>query len=228
VIFVQGLAPVHRGAEVAASGVLDLGTIVLDRGRTLTGRVRSEDGTPVAGALVRVGRSGPAPWQEARSDVDGRFVVEGLAADREEPATVRVESIGHVRQELACPVREDLPELDIVLARAIRLRAVVLDAEGLRVPRTWVTIRARDEEDAGDADEGIFGPDATVRARLEKLFDVALGIEQPDLDERTTDGAGCAEWLVPAGSYRLESGTRSVRVELEPGCGEARVVLVRD
>jgi protocatechuate 3,4-dioxygenase beta subunit len=75
--------------EIIAGEVHDLGTVVVERGRTITGTVVDDGGAPVRGALVVIGRelrgdglslvrAGEEPLRQAVTGADGRFTLRGL------------------------------------------------------------------------------------------------------------------------------------------------------
>lgn len=81
------IAPGH---EVTRGGVLDLGDLVMRRGRTIVGRVIDLDGRPVTGATVRIVTSDLYPPSdemtdislgnfETRSDLQGRYRFDGVS-----------------------------------------------------------------------------------------------------------------------------------------------------
>jgi hypothetical protein len=85
---------IHRGVEVQAGAITDVGTLTVERGRRLTGRVVDAGGTPVGGArviagemLVSEGGAGGNPAIEdemglrtAISQPDGSFAIQGAPA----------------------------------------------------------------------------------------------------------------------------------------------------
>ena len=83
----NGLLPATRASVMARPGPdRDVGTLRLERGETLGGRVLDHAGTPVAGARVRaaaiglLGFHGLAPCEaEVATGADGAFTVPGLA-----------------------------------------------------------------------------------------------------------------------------------------------------
>jgi protocatechuate 3,4-dioxygenase beta subunit len=95
--------------EVKAGETTDLGTIEVKKGRTIAGRVVDAGGSPVAGALVRAGRTifgdgsssksafgGPPGAQntkETRTDDGGRFAIFGLGP-RDISVVAEHESLG--------------------------------------------------------------------------------------------------------------------------------------
>jgi RNA polymerase sigma factor (sigma-70 family) len=105
--------------------VRDLGTITVERGRSIAGRVLGSDGSPVAGAQVVAGQflsgggtqlyipteSGGA--QETTSDEDGRFVLSGFEPG---PLVVVAERAGQGRSDsVSIPPQSSSAQLDLVL-----------------------------------------------------------------------------------------------------------------
>ncbi len=91
-IAATGFSKRSKSLEVTGTGDVDLGTIELHRGATVTGIVRDEIGNPVRGALVRK-RKGPmmdnpvlamfaGAGEQARTDPDGRFRLAALPPGR--------------------------------------------------------------------------------------------------------------------------------------------------
>jgi protocatechuate 3,4-dioxygenase beta subunit len=134
--------------EVAPdSGELDLGTLQLEAGEELAGRVVDVDGGPVEGA--RVVRPGGGR-EEVTSGADGRFVVDGLDAGR--PVDLWVECRGFTSKEVAgVPVPAERP-LVIELERAAALEGRVVDASGSPVPGASVSVRPAGETFGGSAE----------------------------------------------------------------------------
>jgi protocatechuate 3,4-dioxygenase beta subunit len=111
--------------SVVEGEVRDLGTITVQRGRSITGRVLGPDGAPVAQAQVVAGQflsgggsqlfipteSGEA--QETTSDEDGRFVLSGFPPG---PLVVVAERAGQGRSDsVPIPPQQSSAELDLVL-----------------------------------------------------------------------------------------------------------------
>jgi protocatechuate 3,4-dioxygenase beta subunit len=110
---------------VAEGEARDLGTITVQRGRSLTGRVLAPDGTPVAEAQVVAGQflsgggtqlyipteSGGA--QETTTDQSGQFVLSGFAPG---PLVVVAERAGQGRSDtVSIPPQQASAEVDLVL-----------------------------------------------------------------------------------------------------------------
>ncbi len=83
----EGFAPLAvRGIPVPPEGAVDLGTVLLQPGTELAGRVTGEDGEPVAGAAVRAEAGDPVAARladlgeapGATTGADGGFVIRGL------------------------------------------------------------------------------------------------------------------------------------------------------
>lgn len=131
-----------RGTVVVTPGYLDLSPIVLPSARRLGGRVRDEDGRPVAGARILVrdwlsycsflSGSGqqrrftmPEPCAAVLSDADGRFTVDSAA---DTALYVEVSKAGHLTQERG-PFDSGQP-LDFVLRPPTTVAFEVVDREG--------------------------------------------------------------------------------------------------
>jgi protocatechuate 3,4-dioxygenase beta subunit len=75
----------HRIAgpiKVTGGQDLDLGTIVVSRGRARIGRVRTEAGQPAEGAKVLIGRGQPERYVTVHADAKGEFQVPAMVADQ--------------------------------------------------------------------------------------------------------------------------------------------------
>lgn len=152
----RGYAPmVVPGIELESEredlGAVDLGTVVLTRGRNLVGTVLDPDRRPVAGAEVsarETGRSGLATRSTTVSDDAGRFVLRDLRggarvavlADHPEFLAARVEPVT-VPSDEADGGSGD--EVTIVLERGTSVLGRVTDEAGRPVARAGVAIFAQ-------------------------------------------------------------------------------------
>jgi protocatechuate 3,4-dioxygenase beta subunit len=154
----QGFAPtlVRRVDLPAGDGTADLGTLVLERGLTLEGRVVDAGGNPVGGATVQMTPStglavwdlpldGQTPDWEIATDGDGAFSFAGLAAGG--TVTLRASRPGFAARTLP-GIAVPSPEPVLVrLAPEARISGTVTDESGEPVAGANVLI----SESAGDA-----------------------------------------------------------------------------
>jgi protocatechuate 3,4-dioxygenase beta subunit len=134
-----GWAATHvSGVEVRASEVTDVGTLVLEKGITLRGRVITTGGTtPVPGAAVqasppktlRIPFGGDGSAVLAESGLDGGFVLEGLPAGA---LTVKADHPEYSSTELNVQVDAETEpeEVVLVLSRGGAIEGTVRGAEG--------------------------------------------------------------------------------------------------
>lgn len=126
--------------EHPAGTELELQLVLRGACGAVEGLVRAPGGAPVADALVRVG---PDEWHwrregseegaeptgvEARTDAQGRFLVEGLAIG-EAPLLVRAKGFGPWRGAVQV-VAGAIVHVDVELASGLRVSGVVRDAAG--------------------------------------------------------------------------------------------------
>lgn len=158
-------------------GTIDLGDVVVPRGRTISGRVLAHDGTPVPQArLELLGgnadrgrlRAGGKPiddndygaTEEGQTDDAGRFAFPDLA-----PGTYELETwtsgMSSQRATVRVPDDADPPPLEIRFSPGRRVRVVVVDDAGVPVPSAFVFV------------EGGSGPHNEV-ARLDSQGAVTL------------------------------------------------------
>jgi hypothetical protein len=135
---------------------IDLGDLTLEPGFPLRILVEDEDGAPVPWASLSIDQAGWGYREHGRTGKDGSFTTPALAPDR---VQVDVGARGFLPGEGALALREGGPPLRIVLRRGIRLRVVVLDAEGHRVPGAELAL---EDEDLCDAT----GPSGTIEHLL--------------------------------------------------------------
>jgi len=146
----QGLAPGRAtGLRVTSAGVTDAGSIVLERGMTIRGRVLDAgDDSPVAGATVSVGvpsaidtlLRAPGLNETAVTGSDGRFRVEGIAAG---PHDVSVEHPEFAPAESRVAVEDgvDPPEIIVRLSKGGTITGTVRDATGRSIPEGRVVLK---------------------------------------------------------------------------------------
>jgi protocatechuate 3,4-dioxygenase beta subunit len=206
-----GFAPkTVLGLVVAAAGdapgdATDLGSLILDPGVTLNGRVVDPDGAPVAGALLQARAAQGTMFSRQQSEdpstlseEDGLFAF----ADRREGEEVilSVTREGYVERSLP-GVRVALGEtLEVVLQPAVAVRGRVLSPDGQAVSGARVEV----------VREGLArGPGARFRRRSTGTETDDLGrFELRDVEPGTVRLAAEADaWL------RVEIGA----VELAPG-----------
>jgi hypothetical protein len=145
----QGFVAVEREAVVLHAGeTTDLGTIRLDRGRTLAGRVVDADGLGIAEAEVKASfdTARGNRWIEGRTDAEGRYELAGLGTG---PLTeIVVAAKGYVRVERSgVPVEE--ARVDFTLERAGGVRGRAVRRAGGALPAFRVFVNAEAAEDLG-------------------------------------------------------------------------------
>jgi protocatechuate 3,4-dioxygenase beta subunit len=186
----KGWAAVTKAeVEVTAGKTTDVGTLVLERGLTLRGRVVTADGTtPVAGATVTAapprgmgmglfGADPSAPF--ARSGLDGVFALEGLS-----PGALTVEAThpDYSPTELNVQLEPDVEPEEIVLALSAggAIEGTVRDGSGQPVP--GVSILIMRGMMAGQLDSA--NTDETGRYQFERLaagsYTVVRAPDNPD------------------------------------------------
>ncbi len=122
------------GVEIAVQGqAVDLGTVQLERGVPLLGRVTDADGRGLEGVQVSADASPPSGGAEriprtATSGPDGEFTIEGVSLTGQLDVSAWLEGYRHV---ILAPVVLDPEEpLIIVLEPSMTLRGRVVDARG--------------------------------------------------------------------------------------------------
>lgn len=151
-IRVPGYVRLVRELEPKRGETLDLGSIALDVGRKLHGRLVDRKGNAVAGALVS-----HADYTEATSDATGAFALEHLPAGT---AEIVVDAPGFLPLTAAAGNAAVAAPLTLTLSRGALLRGTVRDAQGAPVLEHWfrveqpATDRASGWKEAASFDSG--------------------------------------------------------------------------
>jgi protocatechuate 3,4-dioxygenase beta subunit len=169
-------APTRAPLDASDAGVpqgpgADAAT-ALHGARSLEGEVLDDQGTRLAGALLRISSlAAPAlPAREVRSDAQGRFRVADLPA---ESLLIEVTREGHEGKEHTLHAADD-GRLTFVLARQGELRVVLRDSPGQAVDATEIVVtgpglwpaQAARSDDRGEAlFKGLPAGEYRVRAR---------------------------------------------------------------
>lgn len=215
-----GLAPVL--SERLPAGAADAGTLRLDAGHRLEGRVVAADGSgPVANAEIEfmnerlppalgqrrdwsaVGRNNMPFEFVARSDADGRFVVEGLPAWRYE-LRVNAEGFGGAGPTVAVP--QEAPAT-VELDRLLPIAGRVEDEGGAVVAGAMVVAH-----DPGGGPAGQTESKADGTFELPWLGEGRFVLEARRPWDRSLD-------VLPARTGPIDAGTRDVRIVVRRGGG---------
>ncbi|HEX9670963.1 MAG TPA: carboxypeptidase-like regulatory domain-containing protein, partial [Thermoanaerobaculia bacterium] len=120
------------GVAIDAAGEVDLGTVVLARAVTLSGRVIDAEGVPITGAEIATHRGEPRfssfepPHGAAvTTAADGAFALPDLGAD--EQWVLAVTRNGYAGRMVRAVTAHGAPPLEIVLHPASRLAGRVID-----------------------------------------------------------------------------------------------------
>ena len=198
---------------LASAAAVDGVEIRVSAGAVLTGTVRSQRGTPVAGAEIQIWAPDPAvAWIAARrgqSDPRGQYRLEGLVPGIQQ---VRAGSDGYGTQEAELNVSGEATTFDFVLPEASVVSALVLEASG--APARGAEVQA---STGGDQEQGLTGADG--RFRFQRLEPGPLILVARRGDEI---GRAGPEPLAPGATLpvtvRLERGARvSGNVRWEDG-----------
>jgi len=202
-------------ARLAPGETFDAGTITLDRGHTVRGRVTGEDGKGLAKAEVGSFSFGPGGFgeTEARTDSEGHYLLGGLG---EAPVSLTVSLEGYGREK-AEQVPPDSEGINFVLRRAGSLTGRVV-AGDKPVPVTSFSVRASPKTTSGAPFDAFFGEDRPFndsrgRFTLRGLAagDYSLEVRAPSFVPAMRDGVKVvAGESVDIGDVTLEAGV-SVR-----------------
>jgi len=150
--------PFEREIRIPWGEDLDLGTVTLDPGVTVAGRVLDLDGVAVSGALV--------DWDGQREAVtadDGSFTLAHVPSGA---AELTVDADGFLSLETSAPTAADAAPATLTLHRGALVAVRLLDAEGEPRSNFWLQFRrpptSEDEpkgehlDEAGTDDDGRF------------------------------------------------------------------------
>lgn len=209
--------------------------VLSSRGGSVRGIVRDASGRPVAGALVQAGSEGTSTIQDSegrylstppplqvRTDRDGRFLVEGVAAG---PVPIAVRARGFAPWTGAFAVEvERTTKIDVELALGAIVRGTIRDGEGRPLDGVFVGCgeygsvygaQTRTAADGSFALEGLPSGEVELRAdgrdkgKVRTALTLTPGGEiawdpvlatTPGVSGRVVDDAGqpLANWLVAA------------------------------
>lgn len=146
----EGLRSVSAETEVGPGETQKL-KIELDEGESMSGTVVDDEGTPVAGALVKVDPGTPSE-QHATSAADGTFTVKGLASEIHEVRTTAADHAASDRKDMAASVTWMRIEVHRNGEAALRLRVPDGAARPPKRKIVWLGPSPGDEDVAGWSD----------------------------------------------------------------------------
>ena len=158
------------GVAIDAAGEVDLGTVVLARAVTLSGRVIDAEGVPITGAEIATHRGEPRfssfepPHGAAvTTAADGAFALPDLGAD--EQWVLAVTRNGYAGRMVRAVTAHGAPPLEIVLHPASRLAGRVIDDRAHPVAGAAVMLHPVRSDVVGAAAQ----TDVDGRFRLEQV-----------------------------------------------------------
>lgn len=187
------------GVTIAAGEVLDLGTIALERGPSLAGKVTDPEGKPLGGVNVQARSLSQAGFSfgTATSNDDGTFTVANLAAER--TYTVSAQKTGFGSARLENVKLADTP--DLVLRPQGKLTGKVVSGD----PPAPVTLFAVELSPTGETNDMMgMGRALGIDARNVPLRDAAGTIKVDDVEAGTYSVKVKAAGFVPARIDKLE------------------------
>ncbi len=200
----EGWAPARKSGITVESGrEVDAGTLVLDPGRTLRGRVLdAKDDAPLPGAVVSlVTGQGPMSFRfgatgapSALSDLGGVFTIGGLES-RAYTAVAEHPDFAPYQTHVEVPADEDPPELVVRLGRGGTLTGTVRDAA--KQPVEGATIVAMRGMMEGAPQDATTGPDGVYR--FERLAPGTYQVVRTPSGDRVLIGIGMRQAVIREG-----------------------------
>lgn len=201
-----GRAPARKaGVDVASEAIVDVGTLVLEDGRTLRGRVvDAKDDTPLAGSAVTVmeAQGGmririPGMTESAGSAVsgtDGGFEIRGLEA-RNYTVAAQHPDFSPNETVVEVPADQDPGEIVVKLSRGGTLTGMVRDAGRQPVPNA--NILAVKGMFGGEMNSAATGVDG--RYTIAKLSPGTYNVMRQPEDGRVVIGMGMKQAVIREG-----------------------------
>lgn len=193
---VDGYVRVVREVDAQPGAELDLGTIPLEVGLTLKGRVLDRAGAPVEGASLSF-----VDATDAASDAAGAFSLPHLSAGEVE---LEVGAPGFLEASHRVRVAADGPPVTLTLSRGARLTGVVRDGAGQPLAEHWFRVEHAAPERASGWKE----------------------VAHFDTDERGAFEVRVPEGAARIAFYRTRETAPVVLAELAPKEGEERVLTL--
>lgn len=200
----EGWAPARKSGITVESGrEVEAGTLVLDPGRTLRGRVLdAKDDAPLPGAVVSlVTAQGPMRFgfgatgaPSAFSDLGGVFTIGGLES-RAYTAVAEHPDFAPYQAQVEIPAEEDPPELVVRLGRGGILTGTVRDAA--KQPVEGATIIAMRGMMEGTPQDATTGPDGVYR--FERLAPGTYQVVRTPSSNRIVIGLGMRQAVIREG-----------------------------
>jgi RNA polymerase sigma factor (sigma-70 family) len=217
------IASARKGSLVAAAHELVVATadkaeleLVVDAGRSVSGRVLDHEGRPVPGAAVQVSRTafvGQEPPIKTVSASDGRYLVEGLL-----PGVLRlrakVDAFPSMNHQAVTVAGTDLDNVDLRVDRPATIEGRVLTAD--EKPAVDVTLTAN------TADRR---PDRSMMTRVDAATDqegrFRIIVPPAEVKLSAADSSGVSRAFADLGTL-VAGEVRDVLLRLAPA-GNARI-----
>ncbi len=211
---------VQHCREIPDSAPFTLPAIVLERGRTLKGRVLAgEDRAPIAGARVVLEPSFPSERRSLLSGETGAFAFEHVAGK----ALLTVRAAGLLPWSLT--VGATTGDIEVLLDAGQSISGIVVDAAGQPVP--GATVRAEFEswleDPAHETALGILRGGVTAQADAHGRFRVEGLLPGPYILSAARTGPPGRPWQ--AFMTRAAAGDTDVAVTVETGSGIALCLM---
>ena len=227
----------------------DLGVLLLDLRRSLRGRVRDASGRPIAGAELRAGGgrraigvvpgalpSSPLDACRTRSDGDGCYTLEGLAPGFHWVEAAHPDHATAVRGPIRVPREGPVPELDIAMSEARKLRGIVVDPDGRGIPGARIVPTIIETRYLGREGAALVRPwhrhavtDSEGRCALGPLPDLEEIELQLEVDAEGKARANATVCRTPEGRPLTQTGPDGVFLLRDLPVGEVQIsILIED